>query len=109
MDAWSRGLGSLPNPGSGPMRVVAGDFNATLDQSEFRDLLDRGYRDAADARGDGLIPTWPAAGPQLPPPITIDHVLVDDRAGVEDYSVHDLPGSDHRAVFASLALGPRQG
>jgi hypothetical protein len=39
---------------------LAGDFNATLDQSEFRDVLGRGYYDAAERMGDRLNPTWPA-------------------------------------------------
>jgi endonuclease/exonuclease/phosphatase family metal-dependent hydrolase len=37
-------------------------------------------------------------------PLTIDHVLVDRRAAVHRVTVHDLPGSDHRAVFADLRL-----
>ena len=92
---------------SGPLHVLAGDFNATLDHRELRRVLDRGYRDAADALGEGLTPTWSSHG-LLSLPITIDHVLVDDRAGILDYSVHDLPGSDHNAVFAELALGPER-
>ena len=104
IDLWSAALGSLPSA-AGPLHVLAGDFNATLDQAELRDVLDRGYRDAADAVGAGLTPTWSGNG-LLSLPLTIDHVLLDERAGVRDYSTHDLPGSDHRAIFAELALGP---
>ena len=106
--AWSEGLESLPSaPQDGPLHVLAGDFNSTLDHRNLRRVLDRGYRDAADALGEGLTPTWSSHG-LLSLPITIDHVLVDDRAGIVDYSVHDLPGSDHNAVFAELALGPER-
>jgi endonuclease/exonuclease/phosphatase (EEP) superfamily protein YafD len=52
-----------------------------------------------------LMPTWPA-GDLLPPPVTIDHVLADERAGVRDYDVLDLRGSDHRPVLAEVSLGP---
>jgi endonuclease/exonuclease/phosphatase family metal-dependent hydrolase len=38
------------------------------------------------------------------PPVTIDHVLAPHRLGVAGYAVADLPGSDHRAVFARLAV-----
>jgi endonuclease/exonuclease/phosphatase (EEP) superfamily protein YafD len=108
VDLWSRQLESLPSaPDDGPLHVLAGDFNATLDHSELRRVLDRGYRDAADALGEGLTPTWSSHG-LLSLPITIDHVLVDDRAGILDYSVHNLPGSDHNALFAELALGPER-
>jgi endonuclease/exonuclease/phosphatase (EEP) superfamily protein YafD len=86
--------------------VLAGDFNATFDQTPFRDLVDRGYRDAGAAAGKGLEPTFPRAYHAIPP-ITIDHVLADRRLGVVEYSVEELPGSDHRAVYAELAL-PRR-
>ena len=44
----------------GDGRILAGDFNATLDHPELRAVLDRGYVDAADAASGGLKPTWPA-------------------------------------------------
>jgi endonuclease/exonuclease/phosphatase (EEP) superfamily protein YafD len=108
VDRWTFDLSALPRPEPpGPIRLLAGDFNATLDHAEFRDLVDSGYVDAADATGAGLIPTWPSD--RVPPPVTIDHVLVDERVWVEDASVHDLPGSDHKAVIAKLVLPPVAG
>lgn len=104
VDRWREALESLPVPGVGIPWVLVGDFNATFDQGEFRDLVDSGYRDAGDATGKGLEPTWP--GPEESPwgLITIDHVLADRRLGVAEYGVEDLPGSDHRAVHAQLVL-----
>jgi len=88
----------------GPLRILAGDFNATLDHKPLRALLDTGYVDAAAAAGVGLTGTWgPYDGDPIPP-VVIDHVLVDRRIGVRAASVHPLPGSDHRAVLADLAL-----
>jgi endonuclease/exonuclease/phosphatase family metal-dependent hydrolase len=85
--------------------VLAGDFNATLDQAEFRDVVDRGYADAAAVTGKGLEPTFPTMGHRLlPPTVAIDHVLADRRLGISEYGVDDLPGSDHRAVHAQLVL-----
>lgn len=103
-DAWRDGLEILPEPGAGAPWVLAGDFNATFDQAEFRDLVDAGYRDAGDASGEGLEPTWP--GPEELPfgLFTIDHVLADRRLQVAEYGVDDLAGSDHRAVHATLVL-----
>jgi len=98
---WEEALASLPSGGRGVPWLLAGDFNATLDQSQLRDLLDRGYRDAGEVAGRGLEPTFPAEG-HLIPPVTIDHVLADNRFGVVAYSVEDLPGSDHRAVRAEV-------
>jgi endonuclease/exonuclease/phosphatase (EEP) superfamily protein YafD len=101
---WRAGLESLPPTGPGGSAwILAGDFNATLDHAELRDVLDRGYRDAADTTGMGLTATWPARGSRLPP-VTIDHVLADRRLGIADYAVEDVPGTDHRAVFARLAI-----
>jgi endonuclease/exonuclease/phosphatase (EEP) superfamily protein YafD len=102
---WKAALESLPSGGTGPPWVLAGDFNATLDHAEFRDLLDRGYRDAGEVTGRGLEPTWPTMGHRfMPPAITIDHVLADRRLGIADYGVVDLPGSDHRTIHAQLVL-----
>jgi endonuclease/exonuclease/phosphatase (EEP) superfamily protein YafD len=102
---WQAALESLPSAGRGTPWVLAGDFNATLDQAEFRDVVDRGYADAGDAAGKGLEPTFPTMGHRLlPPTIAIDHVLADRRLGISGYGVDDLPGSDHRAIHAQLVL-----
>lgn len=94
--AESRGL-ALP-------AVVAGDLNADRDHVLFRRLLETGLRDAHDERGRGLARTWPASFPLL----HLDHVLVRDGAGarlaVLDVAEADLPGSDHKAVVADLAV-----
>jgi len=91
---------------SSRIRILAGDFNATLDHAELRRLIDSGYVDAAAEVGAGLRATWPNAR-RLPPPVTIDHVLADARCGVQEFSVQAIPGTDHRAVFAELVL-PRE-
>lgn len=103
VDEWEAALRSLPTAGTGAPWVLAGDFNATLDQSQLREVVGRGYRDAAAVAGRGLEPTFPREGHTIPP-ITIDHVLADRRLGIAEYSVEDLPGSDHRAVFAEVVL-----
>jgi endonuclease/exonuclease/phosphatase (EEP) superfamily protein YafD len=102
---WEAMLESLPSAGEGAPWVLAGDFNGTLDQAGFRDVVDRGYTDAGAATGKGLEPTFPTMGHRmLPPSITIDHVLADRRLGIADYGVDDLPGSDHRAIHATIVL-----
>jgi endonuclease/exonuclease/phosphatase family metal-dependent hydrolase len=100
---WKREMAELPRPsGNGPVRILAGDFNSTIDHATFRDLLNAGYTDAGINRGDGFTTTWPSRF--FPPPVTIDHVLVDSRVAVNTYRVLDVPNSDHRAVFAELTL-----
>ena len=101
---WQESFGVQPpaDP-DGPPRILAGDFNATLDHSPLRALIATGYRDAADVLGDGLTPTWPFDGRVLPP-VTIDHVLADKRIGIEAYEVLRLPGSDHRPILATVSL-----
>ena len=97
---WRADLRRLPAaPERGGSRILAGDFNATLDHRELRRILDRGYTDAADAVGEGWRPTWPV-GRHLPPEVTIDHVLIDRRWAVSDFDVVQVPGTDHRAVLA---------
>jgi endonuclease/exonuclease/phosphatase family metal-dependent hydrolase len=98
---WREALAALPPPGALP-RVVAGDFNATQDHAVFRDVLRLGYADAAAQTGCGLSPTWGRPGRSAL--LTLDHVLVDRSCAVLKYSVHFIPGSDHRAVCAEIRL-----
>ena len=101
--SWKRELAGLPKADfKGTARILVGDFNATLDHVGLRDVLADGYVDAADQRGEGLTPTWP--GGLWPPPVTIDHVLVDAKMAVEHYEVFNLPGSDHDAVYARVVV-----
>ncbi|UJA19035.1 endonuclease/exonuclease/phosphatase family protein [Thermoleophilia bacterium SCSIO 60948] len=101
---WIDGLAALPPASRQPttFSLLAGDFNATLDHAQLRDVIDRGYVDAADADGAGLAPTWPVGS--VYPPVTIDHLLVSERAGVSGYGTASVDGTDHRAVFATLTL-----
>jgi hypothetical protein len=69
----------------------------------FRELVGRGYGDA----GEGLDATFPADGSPFPPPITIGHILTDERWDTVEYEVELLPGSDHHAIFAKVALPGR--
>lgn len=102
---WTAALDALPPATQDTIRILAGDFNASLDHAAMRRFLGRGYLDAADSAGEGLTPTWPVNN-RVPPLITIDHVVVDERVGVKTVSVHTVPGTDHRAVFADLRLPP---
>jgi endonuclease/exonuclease/phosphatase (EEP) superfamily protein YafD len=101
---WRSDLGLLAQWCSGPTpAIVAGDFNATLDHSVLRDVMS-GCGDAAAQRGSGLVSTWGptprtrAIGPQ------IDHVIATDGITAETFDVHDITGSDHRAVLTRLRL-----
>jgi endonuclease/exonuclease/phosphatase family metal-dependent hydrolase len=102
---WVTGLAQEP-PATvdGQVRLLIGDFNATLDHWALRHLLATGYRDAADTVGAGFATTWPYNKPI--PKIAIDHVLVDRRVGVRRVEVYPVPHSDHRALFAELVLPP---
>ena len=101
---WRQELGVLPPPGDRP-RVLAGDFNATLDHAAFRDVLRLGYKDAALQVGQALAPTW--GPPERRAVLTLDHVLVTGDCDVLGFSVHVIPGTDHRAVFAEVQLPER--
>jgi endonuclease/exonuclease/phosphatase (EEP) superfamily protein YafD len=106
---WRSELAALPAPGDSPC-VQAGDFNATLDHAQFRRILRRGYADAASGVGHGLSLTWGPRPGQRPALLAIDHVLIDRRCAVLTTSVHLLPGSDHRALYAEIRLpAPRNG
>lgn len=101
---WSREVSRLPRADEpGPAKVLAGDFNATLDHVRLRDLIDTGYRDAGDTIGSGLGTTWPSTL-RWPPPVTIDHVLVEAPIAITGYDVEGINNSDHRAVYTELVV-----
>jgi endonuclease/exonuclease/phosphatase (EEP) superfamily protein YafD len=87
--------------------LVLGDFNATADHRSLRTLADRGYRDVGELANDGWHPTWPGGGTYDVvglPLAQIDHVLLGPRLAALGMATHAVPGSDHRAVVATVAL-----
>jgi endonuclease/exonuclease/phosphatase (EEP) superfamily protein YafD len=87
--------------------VVVGDFNATLDHSALRTGT-AGCGDAASQRGMGLTPTWGpyslGAGVRSVIGPAIDHVFATRGIEAQEYAVHDIAGSDHRAVTSTLRV-----
>jgi endonuclease/exonuclease/phosphatase (EEP) superfamily protein YafD len=100
---WRSQLSALPAPGD-ELSILAGDFNATLDHAPLRRVLRCGYVDAASQVGNGLSLTWGPRSAWRLALLAIDHVLIDRRCAVVTTSVHWLPGSDHRALYAELRL-----
>ena len=104
---WRSDLSALGRLVSGPGNVVlAGDFNASYDHAEFRELLQGGGRELVDvgtAQGSRLIPTWPMEDLFLPG-ITIDHLVTSPSVRSADYAVHRVPGTDHAAIVATLTV-----
>jgi endonuclease/exonuclease/phosphatase (EEP) superfamily protein YafD len=101
-DRWRRDLGLLRQWCLSGHAIVAGDLNATLDNSVLRDNAS-GCMDAADRRGQGMVGTWPSTWPRWLA-IPIDHVLATAGIDARAVDVLDIPGSDHRAIFARLRL-----
>ncbi len=100
---WTDDLTALPGTEPGVLRVLAGDFNATLDHAAMRAVLRRGYLDAAWVTGRALAWTWRPLRLRFPR-LALDHVLVDPRISVAAVAFLPLPGSDHRVVVADLVL-----
>ena len=90
--------------------MIVGDLNATMDHAPLRELVGRGYDDAATRATSGWQPTWPAAGEvsrfgiPVPSLLTIDHVFL--SAGLRAVSTESvtIEGTDHRALVATVAL-----
>ncbi|MCC3764186.1 endonuclease/exonuclease/phosphatase family protein [Glycomyces sp. TRM65418] len=106
---WEEDFANLPRPDGGLPWVLAGDFNATLDHDNMRDLLGAGYVDAAEASGAGLEPTWQPTGGYLGglipiPAVTLDHVFAETGVAILGWEVLDKDGSDHAPVVARLRL-----
>jgi endonuclease/exonuclease/phosphatase family metal-dependent hydrolase len=104
LSCWRDGLAQSPRAEpNGRVRLLLGDFNATLDHAPLQALLRSGYRDAAATLGDGFVGSWPYDGTLLPK-VTLDHVLADPRIAIRGLSVHQVQGTDHRTVLADLTL-----
>jgi endonuclease/exonuclease/phosphatase (EEP) superfamily protein YafD len=90
--------------------LIVGDLNATVDHEPMRRLADAGYRSATELANEGWQPTWPAygvvhvAGMEVPRLVQIDHVLVGHRLAALGTHTLTIPGADHRALVAELAV-----
>ena len=80
--------------------IVAGDFNATSDHRQFRDLASDGFVDSADVAGSGLYRTFPSQRPLA----RLDHVVTSDTVDATEVGPVAIPDSDHLAVTARLQL-----
>lgn len=106
---WRSDLGKIARQAARPgNQLLMGDYNSTYDHSEFRAVLDNGPNgrklvDAGTAAGARFSPTWPMEGPPLPG-IVIDHMVTTPRISSSNYSVSQVPGSDHAAIMATLSV-----
>ncbi len=109
VDQWRSDLAAVGRLAERPgNRLLIGDFNATYDHEEFRALLGAATDgaelvDVGVASGSRLVPTWPMEGPRLPG-IAIDHLVTTPQVGSTGYQVQRVPGTDHAAVLATLAV-----
>jgi len=81
--------------------VLLGDFNATLWDPQFKNLM-RSTGLLNVRRGFGILPTWPTYMPIAM--IPIDHVLVSESVGVSDVKTGKGIGSDHLPLIVTLSL-----
>ncbi|MCH9277065.1 endonuclease/exonuclease/phosphatase family protein [Bifidobacterium amazonense] len=104
---WKRSLDELGLMRShGNVRYVfMGDFNATTDHASFRGFLGDRFSDAAQLAGHGFTFTWPADRFPLPRFAGIDHVVLDKGMTAGQMQVKRIPGSDHAALLATIAVG----
>lgn len=96
-------LARLARGSDGPL-VLAGDFNSGRQHPEWRELTGVGLVDAHEARGRGLVRTWPDGHALLPRLLDLDHVLVSPELVVLGITERPGLGSDHEALLADLAV-----
>ncbi|MDH3682178.1 MAG: endonuclease/exonuclease/phosphatase family protein [Acidimicrobiia bacterium] len=101
--SWQAQLDGLAGYDATGPGIMAGDFNATMDHSQFRHLLDQGWTDVHEPKGCGYDATWPT-GRRTPTLLRLDHVLVTDHFEVLAVEIGSSDGSDHRSVTATLRL-----
>lgn len=96
-----RAIGEVARSPGDPT-IVVGDFNASRWHPDFRELLDD-FADAHEVLGRGWSMSWPADR-WYPPFVRLDHILLGSGTTVIAIDDFDVPGSDHRATTARLAL-----
>ncbi len=83
--------------------LVAGDFNASWGNAGFDAILANEIADGAAARGHPFAMTWPQSA-RVPAIVRIDHVLVGTGISTTAIAAVPGPGSDHRALQATIAV-----
>lgn len=77
--------------------IVVGDLNTVpWDQTFRRFCAQAGLRSCAPS----AYRTWPSIGPFAA--IPLDHILVSEDLATSDFATVDIPGSDHRGLYAAL-------
>lgn len=77
--------------------IVVGDLNTVpWDQAFRRFCTQAGLRSGAPS----VHRTWPSIGPFAA--IPLDHILVSEDLATSDFATVDIPGSDHRGLYAAL-------
>jgi endonuclease/exonuclease/phosphatase (EEP) superfamily protein YafD len=108
MNNWRDDLGWLADQCRTDNVIMAGDFNATLDNMAGLGSTDGAALgncfDAGEASGNGSVGTWPTS---IPAPIgaPIDHVMATpdwSTTGMRVVTEADGTGSDHRPVIVQL-------
>ncbi len=100
---WKEELELLSDFDTSQPYILAGDFNATKDHKQFRDLLSSGWHDAQDVKGCGLDATYPAKG--LPLAFyQLDHILTTDDFETLRVEIDDVATSDHKSVIAAVRI-----
>lgn len=85
--------------------IVSGDFNFPETTRQARQITGAGLRDAYSTYGFGRGATWPAIGPlRFFPGLRLDHIYLGSAIECTSIQVHNAPGSDHRLLFARLAV-----
>lgn len=87
---------------AGPV-VLAGDFNATPNHKQLRELSGQGFTSAATESGAGFAFTWPTISKPGFPIARLDHIMYrGSNWEPTSFTVTDIPGSDHRAIATIL-------
>jgi endonuclease/exonuclease/phosphatase (EEP) superfamily protein YafD len=84
--------------------IAIGDFNATSDHRQYRDLLGDGRRDAHQVTGRGYARSWPA-NKVIPPMFLIDHAILSPGVGASGTRERTIPGTDHRMIEVDVTTG----
>ena len=98
---WNEQFDLLEEFSTAEPALMVGDFNATKDHKQFRQLLDRGWEDSHDKKGCGIDNTW-SLKTYLPSMLRLDHVLHTEHFRTNSVVVGKANNSDHNSVIVEL-------
>lgn len=87
----------------GDFAIIVGDMNTLSVQPSIKYFENSGLRDSYSTINWRPGPTWSPFS-WLPALFRLDYIFVSSKVNISDSGIFNLPGSDHRGIFADIEI-----